>query len=144
MSDHDAVPPLLRPDQMPPLVDQAALEFVWRSLMQELGFAAPQLWLLFIDGDRAQHLLKVEDVPEHPEPGEHRQLARMLDSVLGGQRTCAFLFARPGGPTRTAGDLAWARALREVSDQWPIHLANDIELRVVAPDDLLGDRSGAA
>ncbi|WP_207009251.1 hypothetical protein [Nocardioides aromaticivorans] len=46
------------------------------------------------------------------------------------------LFARPGGSSRTAGDLAWARILRSICDRWPVHPANDVELRVAAPDDL--------
>ena len=45
----DEIPKLLPPDQMPPIEDQAGLEHHWRAMMGELGFAAPQLWVLFID-----------------------------------------------------------------------------------------------
>jgi hypothetical protein len=136
MREHDEIPPLLPPDRMPPLTDQAALEHTWRALMGRLGFALPQLWLLFVDGDRPRHLLEVEDVPLHPTPADRAGLAAMLGHVLDDRRSCAFLYARPGGPGRTPGDLAWARTLSSISGSWPVHLANDVELRVAAPDDL--------
>lgn len=144
MSNHDSTPPLLPPDEMPDITDQAALHDTWRALMGELGFAAPQLWLLFVDGPRPRHVLKVEDVPLHPEADEVAQLARMIEPMLDGRRTCAFLYARPGGRARTAGDLVWARELAAINDRWPVHLANDVELRVAAPDDVIADQPGAA
>ncbi|WP_157538592.1 MULTISPECIES: hypothetical protein [unclassified Nocardioides] len=133
--DHEN-PPLLPPHLMPPLTDQAALERTWCTLMGRLGFATPQLWLLFVDGERPRHLLEVEDVPLHPTSADRAGLAGMLEHLLDERRSCAFLYARPGGPGRTPGDLAWARALSGVCARWPVHLANDVELRVAAPDDL--------
>lgn len=130
------IPPLRPPHLMPPLVDQASLEATWRALMGELGFAVPQLWLLFIDGDRPRHVVHVEDVPLHPGEREIADVRTLLGHVVGGSRSCAVLYARPGGTPRTAGDLAWARALDGVGGGWPVHLANDVELRVAAPDDL--------
>ncbi|MFD0807356.1 hypothetical protein ACFQ0K_14790 [Nocardioides caeni] len=132
------------PDELPPLTDQASLEGAWRALMGELGFSAPQLWLMFVDGDRARQLMKVEELPERPDPTDGANLARMVEPLLDERRSCAFLYARPGGRTRTTDDLAWAHLLAAISDRWPVHLANDAELRVVAPDDLLGRSSGAA
>ena len=130
------IPPRLSPDEMPPFTDQASVEFAWRSLMGRLGFSGPQLWLLFVDGDRPLQLLHIEDVPLHPSPAERDTIAQFLDRLLDERRSCAFLFARPGGPGRTEGDLAWARTLASICDRWPVHLANDVELRVAAPDDL--------
>lgn len=138
MTDHQNsdVPPLLPPHLMPPVTDQASLDQTWRALMGELGFATPQLWLLFIDGDRPLHVLEIKDVPLHPEPAEVDSISELL-ALVGGAPSCAFLFARPGSSVRTAGDLAWARGLADVIDnRWPVHLANDVELRVAAPDDL--------
>ncbi|HWJ10685.1 MAG TPA: hypothetical protein VNS46_15005 [Nocardioides sp.] len=132
----DDIPPRLSPDEMPPFTDQASVERAWRSLTGSAGFSSPELWLLFVDGDRPQHLLQVEDVPLHPSPAECSSVQQLLEHLLDGRRSCAFLFARPGGPARTAGDLAWARALAAISDRWPVHLANDVEVRVAAPDDL--------
>lgn len=132
----DDLPPRLSPDEMPPFTDQASVELAWRSLIGRPGFSTPQLWLLFVDGDRPLHLLQVEDVPLQPHGAEIDAIAQMLDHLLDERRSCAFLFARPGGPGRTAGDLAWARALAATCDRWPVHLANDVEVRVAAPDDL--------
>lgn len=135
--DFSGIPPLLPPDQMPPITDQASLEHTWRALMGELGFSKPQLWLFFIAGDRPGPVLNVEDVPLHPSQEEIDGLERLLADVVADDRTCAFLYARPGGSGRTPGDLAWARALAAVPGAtWPVHLANNVELRVAAPDDL--------
>ncbi|WP_182379621.1 hypothetical protein [Nocardioides sp. WS12] len=138
MTDQNSeIPQLLSPHLMPPLTDQAALENTWRAMMGELGFAVPQLWLLFIDGDRPLHVLQIKDVPLHPSPVEIESVRVILDRVVDDQHSCAFLLARPGGAARTAGDLAWARGLASITgDRWPVHLANDVELRVAAPDDL--------
>ncbi|KRA31240.1 MULTISPECIES: hypothetical protein [unclassified Nocardioides] len=139
MTDHQSseIPPLRPPHEMPPLTDQTSLENTWRALMGELGFAVPQLWLLFIDGDRPLHVLEIKDVPLHPSPVEIESVAVMLEHIVDDEHSCAFLYARPGGAGRTAGDLAWARGLaRTVDGRWPVHLANDVELRVAAPDDL--------
>lgn len=132
----DDIPPRLSPDEMPPFTDQASVELAWRSLMGRLGFTRPQLWVLFVVGDRPLHLLHVEDVPLQPSTAESQGIAQLVDQLLDERRSCAFLFARPGGPGRTAGDLAWARALASICGRWPVHLANDVELRVAAPDDL--------
>ncbi|HWJ66755.1 MAG TPA: hypothetical protein VNT31_08765 [Nocardioides sp.] len=136
--DHDDIPQLRRPEDMPPVTDQASLAHAWRALMGELGFASPQLWLLFLDGDRLRNLLKVEDVPLDPTDRELAGVRSLLEPVADRPRSCAFLYARPGGPGRTPGDLAWARGLTGVfgAAGWPVHLANDVELRVAAPDDL--------
>lgn len=139
-SESPDIPPLQPPHLMPPLTDQSSLDRTWRALMGELGFGSPQLWLLLVDGDRPRQVVRVDDVPLAPTPKVLAGVATLVEDVVGGPRSCAFLYARPGGPTRTDGDLAWARGLGEIglgSDHtWPVHLANDVELRVAAPDDL--------
>lgn len=139
LSDTPDIPPLRPPHLMPPLSDQRALEGTWRALMGELGFASPQLWLLFVDGDQPRHVVKVEDVPMRPTADDLQGVRGLVDHVLSEARSCAILYARPGPTPRTAGDLAWARGLTGVGGSWPVHLANDVELRVAAPDDLAPD-----
>lgn len=137
MTDDD-IPPLLPPDQMPPISDQAALHHLWRALMGRLGFAQPQLWTLFLDGDRPLHLAEVVGVPLEPVPDDIDNLRVLTRHALEHDLACAFLYARPGPMTRTPGDLAWARGLATLDGRWPVHLANDVEVRVVSPDDLCG------
>ncbi|TNM46094.1 hypothetical protein FHP29_03965 [Nocardioides albidus] len=132
----DEIPPLLPPDQMPPLADQAALDHTWRALMGRLGFATPQLWVLLVDGDQPRQVIEVADVPSDPRPEEVDRMRVLVEQARECGLSCAFLYARPGGATRTAGDLTWARGLAALDQRWPVHLANDLELRVAAPDDL--------
>ena len=128
--------PSLPPGQLPPLVDQAALELTWRSLMGRLGFATAQLWVLLVDGEQPLHVVEVTDVPSAPDQRDVEGVGLLIRQARQHDLSCAFLYARPGGPARTAGDMAWARGLVALDDRWPVHLANDAELRVVAPDDL--------
>ena len=59
---------------------------------------------------------------------------------LGG--SVAFLLTRPGRNPIDDADRSWASGLTSAAQQhnasmWPVHFANDAELRVFAPDDLL-------
>jgi hypothetical protein len=134
--DND-IPPLLPPGPLPPLVDQAALERTWRSLMGRLGFASAQLWVLLVDGEQPLHVIEVTDLPPDPEQRDVEGIGLLVHQARQHDLSCAFLYARPGRPTRTDGDMAWVRGLVALDDRWPVHLANDAELRVVAPDDLV-------
>jgi hypothetical protein len=134
MTDHD-IPPLLPPDQMPPITDQASLEHTWRALMGELGFAGPQLWMMFLVEGRCLRLVKTEDVPEHPSRDDTEAVLDMVRHIDDDPAFCAYLYARPGRRGLTDGDLAWARGLFTPGG-WPVHVANDHQLQVVAPDDL--------
>jgi hypothetical protein len=137
----DEIPPLLPPDQMPPVTDQATLHRTWRALMGKLGFASRQIWVLFLDeGGQPLHATTVERVPRRAWPADVLQLARVFASV-DPHAAPAFLYARPGSGPRTEEDLAWGRALATASrdagiGRWPVHLANGDEITVVAPDDL--------
>ena len=133
------IPELVPPEQMPAIVDQRSLELTWRMLMGRLGFADPQLWILLLNPVGGIDLI----VPVHEAPLEwDGETGAGMRYVLEEIRphSFAFLFARPGGRLRTPADLTWARALaeicRELGSPWPVHLANDFELTVVAPDDL--------
>ena len=136
MTTPDDIPPLLPPEQMPPIDDQATLERTWRALMGRLGFAEPQLWALFVAGAQPLHAAEIVGVPLHPQREELESLRELVEHAHDHGLSCAFLYARPGGPARTEGDLVWARGLGTLDDRWPVHLANDVELRVAAPDDL--------
>lgn len=120
---------------MPPITDQASLEYAWRSLVGRLGFDSPQLWVLFLEGDRMMHLINFAEAPADPTPDEVQAVVNVVDHLSDDPRFCAFMWARPGTRGFTAGDLAWARGLSRPGG-WPVHVANDVELRVVAPDDL--------
>ncbi|TIC85906.1 hypothetical protein E8D34_12455 [Nocardioides sp. GY 10113] len=135
--DRAGFPPLLPPDQMPPIVDQRSLERTWRALMGPLGFAGPQLWVMILAEGRPLGLTKVEAAPLRPEPGEVAGLLDLLRDVVAADEELAFLFARPGR-TRSGDDVAWARLLAGSPGGWPVHVANDRELWVITPDDLTG------
>jgi hypothetical protein len=142
---NDEIPPLQRPEDMPPIHSQADLHRLWRALMGELGFAARQLWLVMLDAhNRCTPVIqKVEELPDVPDPqtldGLMTVCRGIVDEVLPGG-SVAFLLARPGPAGLTASDRAWASGLatavrdREVASH-PVHLANDHEIRVYTPDD---------
>jgi hypothetical protein len=59
----------------------------------------------------------------------------------GAGGSVAMLLTRPGCNPMEDADRSWARCLTSAADQlkiwmWPVHFANDVELRVFAPDDL--------
>lgn len=133
----DEIPPLLPPDKMPRITNQATLERTWRALMGKLGFSEPQLWVMFLIDDHAAHLMDVRELPDEPDPLFLRNLRKVVCGVVE-ETECAFLYCRPGGRGATESDQAWASGLSGLlAGGWPVHLANDVELRVVAPDDLV-------
>jgi hypothetical protein len=142
---HDT-PPLCRPEDMPHVRTQADLHRHFRALMGELGFSRTSLWLAFFDEDgRSLPLLQeIDDLPELPTPDDLASLMHLCDYVLGmagvPDGSVGFLLTRPGGPGVSATDRAWAagltRAARECEVRtFPVHLANDTELRAFTPDD---------
>jgi hypothetical protein len=139
-SNPDGIPPLLPPDQMPSITDQAALYRTWRALMGPLGFSRRQLWVLAIDGDRPRGVTQVDEVPARLDDDMAVELLSLFAEVAPGA-SLAFLYARPGLGPRTADDLSWGAALSRATRTvpvrvWPVHLADDRAITVVAPDDL--------
>jgi hypothetical protein len=133
----DEIPPLLPPDKMPRITNQATLERTWRALMGKLGFSEPQLWIMFLIDGHAAHLMDVRELPEHPDQRFFRNLRQVVREMVD-ETECAFLYCRPGPRFATESDQAWASGLSGLLARgWPVHLANDQELRVVAPDDLV-------
>ncbi|MGH3447561.1 MAG: hypothetical protein ACRDQA_32385 [Nocardioidaceae bacterium] len=146
MDDDSDIPPLLPPDQQPPIRTQEDLYQHWRALMGPLGFSERLLWLCFVnpDGVVAPTVSQIAEIPVMPQDEEARSLIHMVAEVLereapGG--SVAILLSRPGRPEMTGSDRAWARALTSAAAvtgvrMQPVHLANDHEVRVFAPDDL--------
>lgn len=136
------IPPLLPPDQMPPVVDQPSLERTWRALMGRLGFGRPQLYVALLEAGVVLHLVHVEEVPGEPTPLDVRQVVRTFRAVHadlpGADVSLAFLYCRPGSSVLTPADRRWARGLWSVCRRqgWPVHVASDDDVRVVTPDDL--------
>ena len=143
---HDPVPPLRRPEDVPPVRTQAALYELWRSLMGPLGFGQRLLWLQLLDAEgRCTPLLPtIEDLPLLPDEECFDQVVGFVQQLLdlevpGG--SVAFLLSRPGRAGISASDRRWAAGLTAAARRlgvrcWPVHLANDEELRVVTDDDL--------
>lgn len=142
-ANHDR-PTLLPPDQMPPVTSQAELFRTWQALMGELGFSATRLWVLFLgpDGRIAPPLTTIDELDDLPVEAMVDNLMWICHSLAepaGG--SVAFLYSRPGGRARSAPDRCWARELVAGAERiglrsWPVHLANDQEISVFAPDDL--------
>ena len=147
--DHDEIPPLQRPEDMPPVRSQADLHRTWRALMGELGFGSTLLWLMFIDSDDrcAGMLTQIEDLPARPDRELLDALMEVCARILedGGGRV-AFLRSRPGSRLVTADDRAWGAGLTTAASRTgvacaPVHLATDEAVLLLAADDLgdLGD-----
>lgn len=143
----DDIPPLLPPEDMPPVRSQADLHRFWRALMGPLGFGRRTLWLVFVatDGTVEPMVAPIDDIPEHPEEDLVGNLfwicAQVMDAELPPGTRVALLLSRPGSAQVSEGDRAWARALlagarRAVVACEPVHLATDEGLVVIAPDDL--------
>lgn len=140
----DDIPPITSPDDLPPVRTQEDLHRVWRMLMGPLGFGGRSLWLLVLDENSrpTPALLQIEDLAPLPSRETRTDLKRFLGHLLPDRDgTAVFLLTRPGRAPITAGDRRWAQLLMEVVRRaklptWPVHCANDVELVVIAPDDL--------
>ncbi len=126
--------------------DDADLSALWHTLIGPGEFGQRTLWLTFLDQDgRVSPLIvPIDDIPTEPDALFARNIARIIDKLVAGGDTSsvALLLSRPGVNDMTALDRRWARALHaelgpELS-RWPIHLATCDNIRVFAPDDLLG------
>lgn len=142
---HD-IPPARRPEDTPAIKTQEDLCQQWRSLMGELGFGQRYLWALILDADGRvlPGIIQIEDCSAAPDGLMIRALMRSLRRVLKddcAEASLAFLWSRPGSAETRATDIGWATALiteakRAKLPIWPVHFANDYDLRVFAPDEL--------
>jgi hypothetical protein len=141
----DDIPPLRRPEDMPPIRTQADLYRHWRALMGELGFGYRSLWVQLIGPDdrSAPMLLHIEHLEEEPDELFLTNLMGILRHVTTDSPAdvrVAMLLSRPGRRDLTTSDRIWIAGLQRSAAQAalftePMHLANDQELRVVTPDD---------
>jgi hypothetical protein len=125
---------------------QADLQRMWELLMQPLGFRSTSLWVTFVGSDDrpTRFLIEVSDSDHVPEPREVANLYDVLQQVIEedpDDLSVAFLITRPGRDGTRAFDrelssrlLAGART-SGVPIQ-PIHVADDVAVRAVTPDDL--------
>ncbi|MDO7867631.1 hypothetical protein [Nocardioides jiangxiensis] len=77
---------------------------------------------------------EIDELPVRPDEGAVDGLRHVFGSFEGVE--VALLHCRPGAAPLCSADRAWVGALVAASPVWPVHVANDVGLRVVAPDDL--------
>jgi hypothetical protein len=141
------IPTLGRPHEMPAIRNPDDLCLRWRALMGPLGFGRPRLWLAFLEPDdkMSAQLTQIEDIPRWADSTMCGSLLELCGHVVGRNSaggSVAMLLTRPGRNPMDDADCSWARYLTSAAKQhrvsmWPVHFANDVELRVFAPDDLL-------
>lgn len=117
------------------------LQELWRSLMGDYGFSRRSIWLLFLaeDGWLNPLLVPIDDIPDRPVPLFLDNLRYIVRELIGTHdaASVALLLSRPGHKTMTENDRAWARALGQVSSEWPTFLAVADSVQIFAPDDLM-------
>lgn len=129
-----------------PLRDHADLFALWEGIVGEPGFARRSLWLVFLDDENRPFdvIVPIDDIPEEADVGA---IDRMLAHLRSGNASGAVvtMLSRPGSGRVRETDREWARGiesmLAEHQSYWPVHLATDDGLRVLAPDDLAPSRS---
>ena len=141
------IPTLRHPREMPPIRNSDDLYQRWRALMGPLGFGQRRLWIAFLEPSAVMsaQLVQIEDIPRWADPQLCGALLEMCGHILsrdGVGGSVAFLLTRPGRNPMDDGDRSWASGLTSAAQQhsasmWPVHFANDTELRVFAPDDLV-------
>jgi hypothetical protein len=124
----------------------ADLEACWRHLIEPLGFGSRQIFALLIDRDGGvfRSIVHITECPRRPDPEMVGNLAAALRHALDEadhRGSCALLWARPSRGGNRTTDTEWARAISAAFHahgltRWPIHVADDSVMRVVAPDDL--------
>ena len=140
------IPTLGRPHEMPAISNSNDLCLRWRALMGPLCFGRPRLWLGFLepDGKMNAQLTQIEDIPGWADSTMCGSLLELCGHIVGRNGaggSVAILLTRPGRNPMDDADRSWARSLTSAAEQhgismWPVHFANDVELRVFAPDDL--------
>ncbi len=141
------IPTLGPPAELPPIRNSDDLCLRWRALMGPLGFGRPRLWIAFLAPDNmmSAQLTQIEEIPRSADPDMCRPLLEMCQHIVGRDGaggSVAFLLTRPGRHPMDDADRSWACGLTSAAQHlgvsmWPVHFANDVELRVFAPDDLV-------
>ena len=125
---------------------QADLHRMWELLMQPLGWRSMSLWVTFVGADRrpTRFLLEVAEHESIPSDDDVANLYDVLDQVLRDERepcTVAFLIARPGCEPLSAQDRLFGQRLLQGARRSgvpvePVHVATDVAIWAVTPDDL--------
>ena len=140
------IPTLRLPHEMPPIRNAEDLCLHWQALMGPLGFGQPRLWIASIQTDiMSPQLTQIEEIPRWADAKMCQPLLELCQHIVGRNGaggSVAFLLTRPGRNPMDDADRSWARGLTAAAQQfgvsmWPVHFANDVELRVFAPDDLV-------
>jgi hypothetical protein len=141
------IPTLRPPHGMPPIRNSEDLFLHWRALMGPLGFGQPRLWIAFIQTDdmMSPQLTQIEEIPRWADAKMCQSLLEMCQHIVGRNGaggSVALLLTRPGRNSMDDADRSWGRGLAAAAaylgvSMWPVHFANDVELRVFAPDDLV-------
>lgn len=125
---------------------QSDVHRMWELLMQPLGFRGTSVWVTFIgDDDRpTRYLVEIAECEEIPDPEAVVNLFAILEQLCaeeGAGASVAILVTRPGRDAVNAFDRRLATVLvagARLSSVplHPIHVANDVGIWAVTPDDL--------
>jgi hypothetical protein len=125
---------------------QGDLQRMWELLMQPLGFRSTSLWVTFIGSDDrpTRFLIEVAESEQVPEPREVANLYDVLRQVIDedpDDLSVAFLITRPGRDgtrpfDRELSARLFAGAPTAGIAIHPIHVADDVAVRAITPDDL--------
>ena len=132
---------------MPPIRNAEDLCLHWRALMGPPGLGQPRLWIAFIQTDdmMSPQLTEIEEIARWADAKICQPPLELCQHIVGRNGaggSVAFLLTRPGRNPMDDADRSWGRGLTAAADYlgvsiWPVHFANDVELRVFAPDDLV-------
>ena len=125
---------------------QADLQRMWELLMEPLGFRSTSLWVTFVGSDDRPNrfLIEIAEGDHVPESGEVANLYDVLRQVMDedpDDLSVAFLISRPGRDGIRTFDRALTRRLLAGArtagvPTHPVHVADDLAVRAVTPDDL--------
>ena len=120
--------------------------------MTPLGFSRRTIWIAILDADGMMlpKLTQIDDLPARVGPAECVPLLEMIEMVVSAVMptgSTALLYSRPGRDAMTDDDRSWGRSLTAAAETigvtlWPVHFANDRELKVFAPDELGWPQAG--
>ena len=125
---------------------QGDVQRMWELLMQPLGFRSTSLWVTFVGSDDrpTRFLIEIAESEHLPGQREVANLFEVLQQVIDEDPdglSVAFLITRPGRDGTRAFDrelsgrlLAGSRAAGIAIH--PIHVADDVAVRAITPDDL--------
>lgn len=128
------------------ITSQRDLHRMWELLMQPLGFRSTSIWVTFVGADDrpTRFLLEIAESETLPEPHQVANLYSVLAEICaeeGEGTSVALLVSRPGRDAVNAFDRDLATRLtagarRSGVPCHPIHVANDVGVWAVTPDDL--------